>query len=139
MAYTPEGSGVGWIQQPTARWGAAARGGQGLWSLVDHGLALTLPTSIVAVGCGGGAGAPHGSLAALRLCGGAHGGAQPRGQAMAFGEAPGTALGGLPPSHLETPQHKPALWKHLNLQASTKHSGPPLQTTQHQPHSALGT
>lgn len=37
---------------------------------------------------------PIAPSAAPRLCWGAHGGAQPWGHAMAFGEAPGTALGG---------------------------------------------
>ena len=57
---------------------------------------------------------------------------------MAFGEAPGTALGGLSPSHLETSQRKPALWKHLDLQVSTRHGGTHMQITQRCPRSASG-
>lgn len=45
----------------------------------------------------GGAGGPHRSLAAPGLCWGVHSRADPWGHMMAFGEAPGTAMGGCPP------------------------------------------
>lgn len=99
---------MGWIQQTAAWRGAAACGGRGLWSLVGRGLPLALPTCITAVGCSGGAGAPHRPPAALGLCWRAYTGAEPWGHAMA-------PLWGLSPSHLETSQCKPALWKYLDL------------------------
>lgn len=100
----PPGEGDEVDSAANGRWEAAARRGQGLWSLVGHGLALAFPTCITVVGCSGGAGAPHTPLVALGLRWGAHGRAEPWGHAMALREAPGTALG----SHLETSQHKPA-------------------------------
>lgn len=57
MAYTPEGSRTGGSSAPV---GSSSLWGTGLWSLVGHGLNLTLPSSITAVGHSGGTGAALG-------------------------------------------------------------------------------